>query len=299
MGGELCMKKQVKRVLVMLMTLSLLLAFAAPVALATETGEGQTTQYLFGAYANNGEYISDRAADIYRSYTAKTLNWRYEAAFNTYQFRILGKHPDATGTGQNKFVANAIQFFGAEGWWYALRLESPGAGMYDVTLTNGGADTKVAIAVYFLDADEIDKALGENAVAYAEAMSADPYIAGGTEVFEAYRSAIGSMLETATPAIETNFKTESQAFRQEVTGEAAFTSDNAMVMVVKYISEGSLRLQLKSLSVTKTAELPEELQKKPEQPENDNSIWYILAGAAVVCGAAAVVVVTRKKKKAE
>lgn len=291
-----------KRFLTVVLTVALVAAFAAPAAYAEEvltTGTSQTTEYNFGAYGNNGEYLASRTKSLWTSYGAKTVNWRFEAASNSYQFRIAEKHNDGKGTGQNKFVANSIQFFGAENWWYALRLQSPGTGMYDVTLTNGGADTKVAIAVYFLDAEEIDKALGENATDYSETISDDPYLAGSTEAFTAYYEVISGMLETATPAIETNFKTESLAFREEATGEAAFTSDDAMVMVVKYISKDSLRLQLKSLSVTKTAELPEELRKKPEQPEGDNTVLYIAIAGVVVCGTVAVVAVSRKKKKGE
>ena len=293
-----------KRFLAFLMTVALVAAFAAPVVSAEEVltiGASTTMEYNFGTYTNNGDYITDRTADIYRSYTAKTLNWRYEAAFSTYQFRILGKHPDATSTGINKFVADSIQFFGAGGWWYALRLVSPGAGMYDVTLTNGmtANHSRATIALYFLDAEEIDKALGAEAGAYAETMSADPYLAGGTDAFNAFKEVIGGMLETATPVLETDFVDEKQVFRNEASGEAAFTSDSEMVMVVKFVSEDSLRLQLKSLSVTKTAELPEELRKHAPAEETDITPYIAVGAVAVVGVAVAVTAVSRKKKKAE
>jgi hypothetical protein len=170
------MKNHVKRIFGLLLATCLALSLSAPMVSAEATGDAPTMVYDFGSYTNNGDYISNRAADIYRSYAAKTVNWRYEAAFSTYQFRIRDKHEGATSTGHNRFVADSIQFLGAGGWWYALRLVSPGAGMYDVTLTNGMTAnySRATIAVYFLDGDEIDKALGENADTYAEIMSADP-----------------------------------------------------------------------------------------------------------------------------
>lgn len=298
------MKHYTKRIFSFFLTVCLLFGVAMPTVFAADElndTAAQTTVYDFGKYANNGDYIANRTADIYRSYTANTVNWRYEAAFSTYQFRIQDKHPDAKGTGQNRFVANSIQFFGAKDWWYALRLESPGAGIYDVTLANGGANTGVAIAVYFLDGDEIDAALGANAVSYAETMSDEPYLAGSTDAFKAYKETIGTMLETATPAIETDFKSESQAFQNEASGEAVFTSDNAMVMVVKYTSEASLRCQLKSLTVTKTAELPEELRKKAENPADAPDYGKIFLyggiGLFVLCAVVVVVVIANGKKK--
>ena len=295
------MKPITKRAMVLLMTACLLLSLSAPAVLAAEDTENAapTAVYEFGRYANNGDYISNRAADLYRSYTAKTVNWRYEAAFNTYQFRIAEKHNDGKGTGQNKFVADSIQFLGAGGWWYALRLASPGAGLYDVTLTNGmtANNSRATIAIYFLDGDEIDKALGDNAANYAEIMSADPYTAGGTDAFNAYKEVIGGMLETATPAIETDFVDEKQVFRKEASGQTAFTSDNAMVMVVKFVSKDSLKLQLKSLSVTKTAELPEELRKQEDEGGLDITPFIVVGVVVVVGAAAAVVAVVNKKKK--
>ena len=293
--------KNIKRALVMLLCFCLLCGFCVPAAVAAEDTQAQTAQYYFGAYTTNGDYISNRAADIYRSYTARTLNWRYEAAFSTYQFRIKDKHPDATSTGQNKFIADSIQFLGAENWWYALRLKSPGAGMYDVTLTTGmvANASGATIALYFLDAEEIDEALGAEASSYAETMSADPYTAGSTDAFKAFKKVIDGMLETATPTLETDFVDEKQVFRPDASGEAAFTSDSEMVMVVKYVSKDSLKLKLKSLSVTKTAELPEELRKSEPVEETDILPYIAIGVVAVVAIAVAVAIVSRKKKKAE
>jgi hypothetical protein len=106
------------------------------------------------------------------------------------------------------------------------------------------------------------------------------------------------MLETATPVIETDFVDEKQVFRKEASGSAAFTSDNAMVMVVKFVSDDSLKLQLKSLSVTKTAELPEELRKQ-EAAEAGDIVPYIIIGAVAVVAAVVVVTAVTSKKKAK
>ena len=287
------MKQYVKRILVFLLTLSLFAGFCVPAVFATDEGadtaDALTTVYNFGDYANNGALLTDCAASIWTSYGANTLNWRYEAASTTYQFRCQDKHPDVTGTGQNKIIADSLQFFGAENWWYAVRLRSPGPGKYSLTLENTLAYADKQFAIYFFDADDIDEALGADAFAYSKTVSDDPYLVGGTEVFDKYYNVINTMVDGSEPAMVTDLKNSNLT-----TGEFSIGKSEAFVMVIQYISEGNAKLQLKSLTATKIGEV-----EIVEEDNGDNTLWYAVAAAAVVCGAVVIVAVTRKKKKAE
>lgn len=286
-----------KRIVVAMLSVCLLVSFAFPATAAADTAAAPDMEYNFSEYAINGQYLAACTKNIFNSYGAKTLNWRFEASSNAYQFRVQELHPNAPGTGKNMFVADTMQFFGAENWWYALRLRTPGTGKYALTLNKGG---KSQFEVYFLSAKEVERGLGENAAAYADTICTDPYLAEGTEAFNKYREVIDAMLAEATPVM-----TAVPVKEKVMTGECSFSDKDEYIMVVKYVSEGSLTTQLSSLSATRIGEA--EKEKIPgwelleEGDGGDKKFdWKVIlipvAVVAVVGGTVAVVIVSRKKK---
>ena len=289
-----------KRIVVAMLSVCLLVSFAFPATAAADTAAAPDMEYNFSEYAINGQYLAACTKNIFISYGAKTLNWRFEAASNAYQFRVQELHPNAPGTGKNMFIANTMQFFGADNWWYALRLRAPGAtGKYALTLHKGG---RAQIEVYFLSATAVERALGENAASYAETVCADPYLAESTEAFKKYREVIDAMLETAEPVM--NAVTVEETV---MTGECSFSDKDEYILVVKYVSEGSLTTQLSSLSATRIGEaenIPggDLLNEGDGGKKFDSKVILIpVAVVAVVGGAVAAVAVSRKKspKKTE
>lgn len=291
------MKHSLTRLFTSLLSLCLILSLCVPAVLATEAAPADM-EYRFSDYATNGDYLAARTKNIFVSYGAKTLNWRFEAASNAYQFRVQALHPNAPGTGKNMFIANTMQFFGADNWWYALRLRAPGAtGKYALTLTKGG---RAQTEVYFLSATAIENALGDDAAAYAETICNDPYLAEGTEAFTKYKEVINAMLETAEPVMAAVPVEE-----KVMTGECSFSSEDEYVMVIKYVSEGSLTTQISSLSATRIGEAENipgaDLLNAEDGSKVDlNAVLIPVVIAVVVVGVAIVALTTRKKaKKAE
>jgi hypothetical protein len=180
------------------------------------------------------------------SYNIGTINWRYEAASSVHQFRISGKHPDVTTNGKNIFVNNYLQFLGAKDWWYALRLQAPGTGKFALTLTK---NREAEIEIYFLSATAMEKALGDNAVAYAETICEEPYLAASTEAFQKYKEVIEAMLAETVPSM-----TAVKAEVKQMTGECSFSANDEYIMVIKFVNENSLRTQLSVLSATRIGE---------------------------------------------
>ena len=286
------MKHSLTRLFTGLLSICLALSFCVPTVLATEAATPDIV-YDFSEYASNGEYLSDCAKNIMTSYGAKTLNWRYEAAFSTYQFRIKDKHPDATSTGKNLFLANSMQFLGAKGWWYALRLRAPDTGKYALTLNKTSAAT---IEVYFFDATPLDMAMGDKAAEYALMMSDDPYLSGGTEAFGFYKENIEKMMAEATPVMPAAGPDVSQ-----MTGEYSFGAGREYIMVVNFVSEDSLRIQLSSLSATRIGEAENLPVYDEKEPADITVILVPVIIVAVVVGVLTVAITTRKKspKKTE
>lgn len=287
------MKNYIKRTVIGLLALCIAVSVSVPVALAAEADPTAVPdmEYRFSDYATNGEYLAKCTKNIYISYGARTLNWRFEAASNNYQFRVQELHPEAPGTGKNMFIADTMQFFGAENWWYALRIQSPGTGKYALTLNKGG---KAQTEVYFLSARAVEQALGDNAAAYAETFSEDPYLAGGTEAFTKYFEVIQGMLESAAPVMNAVPVKETV-----MTGECSFSSEDEYIMVIKYVSEGSLTTQISSLSATRIGEAENipggDLLERDDGTNFD--IKFVLIPAAVVLVAVTVAVIVSRKKK--
>jgi hypothetical protein len=112
-----------------------------------------------------GTFLQNYAATLNDAYIAGTGNWRYEAASNASQFRVKDTHPGVTSNGNNKYESDGLQLIAGDKWWYAMRIQSPGEGKYDLTFTNVKSKDGAQVKVYFFKAFEVEEALGENAAA--------------------------------------------------------------------------------------------------------------------------------------
>lgn len=282
-----------KRVLATGLLICLLVSLAAPTVFAAEEDAAvPVMEFRFGDYGSNGDYLADVTQSLYNSYLANAVNWRFEASADTYQFRIAGKHPDVTTTGKNLFSPGALQLLGAQGEWFALRLRASETGKFALDLTKA---REARIQIYFFPASTVEQALGSNAIAYAQTICAEPYLAGDTEAFNAYKEVIGGLLENATPAM-----TETAESPNTMTGEYSFRAGSEYIMVIEFLQEAAYRTQLFPLVATWIGEgefLPDEGEiTEPKNPD----IWIpvSIAAAVVVAGVVVGVVISRKKKNA-
>ena len=251
------MKKQTKQILALLLAICSVVTFMMPTVFASSaTGTAPETAepviYHFCPEVAANQKIAEIGASLKEQYDAGQLNWRYEAASHGYQLR---------NEGSTRFLANSLQLYGGKNWWYALRLQSPGAGTYALTLANLASTTGAeASQVYLVKASVIDQALGENAASYAQAITEDPYQEDGTtEAFKAYKTAVEAAISTVAPVMTPDFKNNTAA-----TGTFTFEADTEYVMVVKLTpASGAVRAQLTSLTATLQEETPEE---PPEEP---------------------------------
>lgn len=266
----------------------LVVSLAVPRVAATDIAESLTVEYRFGEYGTNGDYLSDCAKTIFTSYYAGSVNWRYEAASDTYQFRVAGKHPDVTTTGKNLFSPGALQLLGAKGWWYALRLKSPGTGKFSLQMP---VSREAVIDVYFFDAAKVEAGLSESPIVYGADMCDDPYFSGDTQAFAEYKTVIGGLLENATPSM----KMDADGGKI-VEGEHSFQEGKEYMMVISFLNEESYRTQMGTLTATWTGEaefLPEDMKAEPE------NLGYLIpvAAAVVIAGGAVIIAVVSRKKK--
>ena len=280
-----------KRCVIAAVLVCLLVSFAVPVVLATEASNQDvpTMEFRFGDYGSNGDYLADVTQALLNSYIARTVNWRFEAASDTYQFRIAGKHPGVTTTGKNLFSPGALQLLGAKGCWYALRLRASETGKFALSLNKAREAT---IQIYFFPAYLVEDALGANAISYAQTICKEPYYAGDTEAFAAYKEVIGGLLANATPVM-----TEIAETPTEMTGEYSFQADNEYIMVIEFLNEEGYRTQLAPLVATWTGEaeiLPEAnvTQKEPLNP----GVFVPVVIVVVAVGGVVIGAVTSRKK---
>ena len=240
------MKKLTKQVLALLLTICTLVSIAMPTVFATgeaeelpggETTAPETVVYAFGNEALNGECLNNQTAAIKEAYDAGAGNWRYEAASSAYQFRVKDQHEGVTSNGNNKFEDGSLQFIGGNNAWYALRLQSPGAGKYALALSKTAASDGAAVKVYILKASAIDEALGENAAAYAQEMSADPYLAGASEGFAALKAVIGNAIGNTASVMEADFTEDTPAI-----GSYTFEENEEYVLALKLTGTGTVRV---------------------------------------------------------
>jgi len=280
-----------KRIFATGLLICLLVSFAAPTVFAAEedTTQVPTMEFRFGDYGTNGDYLADCTQALMNSYLSNAVNWRFEASSDIYQFRIAGKHPDVTTTGKNLFSPGCLQLCGAKGWWYALRLRASETGKFALDLTKA---REARIQIYFFPASTVEKALGSNAIAYAQTICAEPYLAGDTEAFHAYKEIIGGLLENAVPAM-----TEIKETPQKLTGEYSFQAGKEYIMVIEFLNEETYRTQLSPLVATWIGEA-ENLPEEDETPGPGNQkflIPAIIAAAVVTVGAVTGVIIARKK----
>ena len=184
--------------------------------------------YRFYNDAWQGTMISAQTAGIKAAYDAGTLNWRYEAAHSGYQFNR-----------NNKFASGlkSMEYVTGRGGWIAVRIQSPGAGKFDLTLTHGAYANGAAKGdVYIIPASAVDEALGENAAAYAEAMSADPYQENGqTDAFLTYFNVINAMIGEEASVMSPCYYAAGVTRDVTATGSFRFEADQEYVVVFKAI----------------------------------------------------------------
>lgn len=282
-----------KRMLAALLLVCIAVGSVVPVASASDTGTSDTPtmEFKFGTYGSNGDYLADCTKTLFNSYIAKTVDWRFEASSNEYQFRIAGKHPDITSTGKNMFALNMLQLCGAKGWWYALRLRASETGKFALELTK---EREGVLQIYFFPAAVVENALGPNAVSYAQTICEEPYLAVGTEAFAAYKQVIGGLIETATPAM-----TESKKQPETMTGEYSFQKDQEYIMVIEFLNEETYRTRLAPLKATWIGEAESNLldQVQDDTTVRVTDILIPVAIVAVVAGVIIAVVSCKKKTK--
>ena len=270
----------------MAVLLCFIVSLAVPRVVATTTP--LTVEYRFGEYGSSGDSLSDCAKNLFMSYYAGSVNWRYEAASHTYQFRVSGKHPGVTTTGKNMFFPGALQLLGQNGWWYALRLHSPGTGKFAL---NWSKNREAVVEVYFFDAAKVEAGLSESAITYGSAMCDDPYYSESTQAFAEYKAVIEGLLENATPSMK-----ETPENNKILTGEHSFREDKEYIMVIKFLNETAYRTQLSTLTATWIGEA----ENLPEEDQEPVNLVYLIPVCAVVvaaAGAVVAVVISRKKTK--
>lgn len=217
-----------KKALSLILTLALLLACTPvfPLQAAAEERDSVVYQFYDSAWAD--KKIATETAGIKAAYDAGTSNWRYEACSKAFHFGP---------NGSNSFSSEleSINFFCAAGTWLAVRIQSPGEGKFDLTLTHS-ANTKGAgsAGMYIIKADTIDAALGRLAPLYAQQMSADPYQENGTTLaFMSYVSAIEGAYYGTKPVMQFSCYATSVTKNLESVGSYTFEGDSEYVLVFK------------------------------------------------------------------
>ncbi len=262
--------KHMKKMLALLLALCTLVSMAMPTVFATGTaGEDtaggaqtvtptpETVVYEFYKADWANKYFRDEAAGIKAAYDNGSLNWRYEAANSAYQFRPGGS---------NEFLSSvdSLQYYTSTSnskstCFIALRIQSPGAGKYDLTLTHGGRSNGITNGlVYFVDAALIDAALGDNAEAYANAM-ADPYVSVDG-AYTAYYNAITDAITGKTAAINVNYY--AAAYTKGLTAQGSFVFEADKEYVAVFVAgqdpnAGAGSILLTSLTASYSEEQPE------------------------------------------
>ena len=180
--------------------------------------------------------VRELSPAIAAAYKNGTGNWRYEAADSSWQFRLAGESDQKNGTNVFNPVYKSMQYVTAASntantRFIAVRIQSPGAGVYDLTLTHGASQSgAIKGSVYIVDAAVIDEALGENADTYADTIAQDIYQGTG-EAYTAYKTAILGAIKDQDAAIVTNYYAENDTTGVTANGRYAFEADKAYVLV--------------------------------------------------------------------
>ena len=255
------MKSTTKKVLALLLVICTLVSVTMPTVFANsnaaaENSEPPSTsteapapvvyQFYISELANQKLYGS--AAGIKASYDAGERNWRYEGTNYAYQMQANKTNGFASGT-------QSLEYLGSKGKWIAVRIQSPGAGKYDLTYVHGAKNQGAKKgSLYIVKASVIDEALGENAATYAENIAADPYTANGTDAYTQVTAAIEAAIASQESVIDSDYSATSATIGVTDTGSFVFEADTEYVLVFKAIEtmEGTstARLLLSSLTAT-------------------------------------------------
>ena len=272
------MNKKWKQILALVMAVCSVVTFMMPTVFASgnsgapDTAEPVVYQFYMAEYAN--QKLALHTANIKSSYDAGTWNWRYEAASTGYQFRDVGSNSFQSGTA-------SLQYAGGQGQWFAVRIQSPGAGEFDLTLTHGASNKGASESkIYFVKAGEIDALLGENAASYAQSMSDDPYQNNSsTAAFSAYKTAVETAVADETAVMEPVFDATTTTKGLTATGSFTFEADTEYVMVVKLTkkcaSSSNAYALLNSLTATAAGEDATEPSTPAEPRESKHYQIYL------------------------
>ena len=244
----------------------------------TPSVEADTTTYQFYNADWKSTGVHQHTVELKTAYDNGSANWRYEACNNAYQMRPATHEK---GPGQNTFASGSksIEVMCAEGIWFAVRIQSPGDGMYDLTYTHGAKKEGAQVgSMYIIKASDVAAVLGANAQAYSEAMTADPYQENGTtDIYTAYVAAVNKALEGKASVINSNYHASSTTSGLTDTGRFGFEADTEYFVVFKSVQkvpgESTARLLISSLTATYsddqvTGDSEAEEDTTPVVPEN-------------------------------
>ena len=240
----------------------------------------ETDQTVYEFYTAENSYVKlrENAAQIKADYDQKRSNWRFEAADSGWQFRIPGDSDQKSGTNIFNPEYNSLQYVtGASNSsntrFFAVRIQSPGEGKYDLTFTHGAgtAGAKKA-SVYIVDAAVIDAALGENAERYAQAMADNLY---ANEAYTPYKAAIIAAIKDKKAVMTTSYLADAAVKGLTVEGRYGFAADKEYVMIITSdIAGTSGNLYLTSLKAVYSDDQSEdENENAPQGPGYTEGIY--------------------------
>lgn len=202
-----------------------------------------TDREIYNFYSEEYEdgNIGSYTSLIKSRYDSNETNIRFEAAQSAYQFRQIG-YTDNNGNivttdGANKFASyyHSMQYCCATDGWIAFRIKAPGTGTYNVSLFHGSCENgALNINAYMLESSSYESILGENATAYSEAMSENPYQTNGTtDAFIACKSAIESCISNSTVVATMNCYNPLYVQGISESFEYDFEGDKEYILVLK------------------------------------------------------------------
>ena len=268
------MNNATKKMLALLLALCTLISVAMPTVFATGDGDQSQTpegaapatpksvDYLFYREDLTG-FVREKAAGIKAAYDNGTGNWRIEASDVPGQYR-LATDEGQTKDGNNRFQADtkSLQYFtgASSGSWqrfFAVRIQSPGSGKFDLTYTYGtGSQGAEKGSVYIVDAAVIDNELGEKSAAYAEALAQDMYQGGAykTGIYNEYHTLMKAVVKANKSVItDINYYTEKVSAGNTVMGQYTFEANKEYVVIFtsdKAGPSGNGTLFISGLNVT-------------------------------------------------
>ncbi len=240
--------------------------------MATEHTEvpAEPVDYLFYTEEWADKPVGDEVAGIKASYDEGTNNWRYEAAQVPGQFASTGKHIFQAATESLYYHTGP-----SSGSWLryiAVRIQSPGAGKFDLTLTHGAGSLGASKgSVYIVDAAVIDGALGENATVYPDKLAED-VVQGGLikeGIYAEYHAAMKAAIQGKTAVMTADYYSAEAATGATAQGRFTFAAEKEYVVI--FTSDTASSGSNGSIYLTKLSAVPatgeEEEPEQPEEPE--------------------------------